>query len=238
VGIRERLVALGLAPFVGVVGGCGGGHGNSSWATTDAGRLWADAHVDTPAASGIDASSQAPRDADLASLFDTPCFSDGAAPGPPTMHRAQAVACVTEGPKFGYPDIKVTCATDADCVDAGAAVDLGLKCHQGMCVVDECLADSDCPQGEGCGCADQFYENRCVVFHCHVDADCGPGGFCSPSAATTCNGGALGTFCHVPTDTCINDSDCTCQGGGAVCTYEPKVGHWLCASSDAWCVGP
>jgi hypothetical protein len=92
--------------------------------------------------------------------------------------------------------------------------------------------------------------------NCRVDADCGAGGYCSPSQtdfACSCPSTALceptkpgegcfvnnvqvsclcgdscghGYFCHTPTDTCTDDSDCS----DGTCSYDRTKDRWSCAA--------
>jgi hypothetical protein len=93
-----------------------------------------------------------------------------------------------------------------------------------------CMRDSDCGSGHVCACAGTAYAslmNTCVTSNCVIDADCGSGGWCSPSET---EGGACawlaGYFCHTPSDTCINDSECVGSPGPAHCIYD--TGAWHC----------
>ena len=95
--------------------------------------------------------------------------------------------------------------------------------------------------------------NVCVTAsNCAVDADCGPDGFCSPSVvndfcdcpatslcldSTACYAGNTkvpcacgdscghGYYCHTPSDTCLDDSDCD----GGTCNYDRLDKRWTCS---------
>ena len=103
------------------------------------------------------------------------------------------------------------------------------------CEYDACLQDTDCPSGELCVCQGSAYRqaalNACVTSNCRVDSDCGPGGYCSPSLGNGydgCAGSIYGYFCHVPSDGCVNDADCSAMGTGNRCEWSPASGHWGC----------
>ena len=100
---------------------------------------------------------------------------------------------------------------------------------------NRCEQDSDCgPSDAGlyvCSCAPATRQfagssvNWCVLGDCRVDADCACG-YCSPTYNSSCGSffGYVGYYCHVPGDTCANDSECD----GGYCAYFPQVGHWAC----------
>lgn len=101
--------------------------------------------------------------------------------------------------------------------------------------------------------ASSFVANTCVTnSNCAVDADCGLEGFCSPSLigilcvcpstdlcpdSAACYAGGTqvpcscgdacghGYFCHTPSDTCMEDSDCD---SGDSCSYDRLAGRWRC----------
>jgi len=70
-----------------------------------------------------------------------------------------------------------------------------------------------------------------------VDADCGAGGWCSPTYDFSCGSffGFIGYYCHTPSDTCLDDSDCGTGSPPASCRYNPTVGAWACATGQ--CAG-
>ena len=130
----------------------------------------------------------------------------------------------------------LACSDDADCDNAGFG--LNTHCLNGQCG-DECLTDSDCPNGQACGCAAQFrgnaiHTNACVLTGCRVDADCGPSGVCSDSESPHGCGGLNGYYCHAATDTCSTDADCA--GNSSICAYQATLGHWAC-QAKAVCTG-
>ncbi len=95
--------------------------------------------------------------------------------------------------------------------------------------------------------------NVCVTdSNCAVDADCGPEGYCSPSVvndfcfcpatalcpdSTVCYAGNTkvpcacgdscghGYYCHTPSDTCLDDSDCD----RGTRNFDRLENRWLCA---------
>ena len=126
------------------------------------------------------------------------------------------------------------CTADSDC----AGPDYDALCLHGKCSLDECLTDSDCPSGNVCGCADQFFgnavhTNSCVPSGCRVDADCGPAGVCSPDNSGYC-GSLLGYECHSAQDTCHSDADC--GHDTPQCDYQQELGYWAC-SAITFCSG-
>jgi Cys-rich repeat protein len=168
-----------------------------------------------------------------------PVNPDGMTPTPVAVHRPSPVACPSTGATG------TSCARPADC--ATAALDGGaLNCVRGTCSSDQCLSDTDCPNGGVCSCqggtrgfAGVSPGNLCVPANCRVDADCGAGGFCSPTVDASCGSfyGIVGYYCHTSWDTCHNDADCGGDGslGAPYCAYDPQVGHWACGNGH--CAG-
>jgi hypothetical protein len=118
--------------------------------------------------------------------------------------------------------------------------------HDGWhCTYDACFTDSDCPAPAGpasgpvvCACENGFRSdnNVCIQGNCQVDADCDAKGlhWCSPTLGSCGNyTGFQGYYCHTPEDQCLDDADCSANGG--YCAYEPTVGHWACSTQQ--CVG-
>jgi len=153
----------------------------------------------------------------------------------PREHRAVAEACNPANPQPPAPDGGVpTCTTDADCATDGG-FSLFSTCLHGVCSLDQCLTDADCPNGV-CGCGSDYggniayHANVCVPGNCHVDADCGPGGYCSPSRGYC--GFFMGFYCHRPADTCVDPAvDCASCGNVNACVYQPAVGIFVCGQS-------
>ncbi|HET6151064.1 MAG TPA: hypothetical protein VFH68_26245 [Polyangia bacterium] len=101
-------------------------------------------------------------------------------------------------------------------------------------LIDQCTTDQQCPAGEACGCAADFYgnvahTNVCVTAQCRLDSDCGPGGVCSPSFTGHC-GSLTGYYCHSAADECLGQSDC-CDRARPSCQYSPELGHWACQAT-------
>jgi hypothetical protein len=93
------------------------------------------------------------------------------------------------------------------------------------------LADSDCPDGQACGCASQFggnaiHTNLCISTGCRSNSDCGENGVCSESISTGRCGGIAGYYCHAPEDECNTNADCCTSL--PLCGYQPALGHWAC----------
>jgi hypothetical protein len=173
----------------------------------------------------------------------------------PIYHRAAPSCCPSArerptGQPYGMGSAD-GCSTDSQCADGsdGRCFPFeGLVGGSG-CSYDQCVTDSDCPSGAPCICrtsASDVSANSCAApGNCVVDSDCGPGGFCSPSGGacdyappsqSALAGDAF--YCHTPSDTCVNDSDCTPPPGDAgvgcpmyqACAYDTVAGHWSCVS--------
>jgi hypothetical protein len=128
------------------------------------------------------------------------------------------------------------CSTAADCfVDGGPT----RYCVRGRCSADQCLADSDCPSTQVCGCSPNNRNafgvafcnpNQCLPANCHVDGDCGPDGFCSPDVGGC--GAVFGYYCHRLSDVCFDPVvDCACASVPEACVWAPTVGAWTCGST-------
>jgi hypothetical protein len=157
----------------------------------------------------------------------------------PMQHRAAADACPTDRPPGTcalHEGVVVSCTADGECADAGANSRCNMMSFSVIvgcaCTHDACSSDSDCATPTGACLCDQN-GNRCVSGNCRVDADCGPGRSCSPSFGD-CGfwGGFVGYYCHVPDDSCVDDSDCPSTNGlpAAACIYQPTVSAWRCAT--------
>jgi hypothetical protein len=153
----------------------------------------------------------------------------------PVSHRASADACsTTRGPGTADPTLTGgECTTDAQCTMGtnGRCMLNGLGARFDFCSYDDCASDADCMTNEVCRCRESASDsNACVQGDCHTDADCGPGGFCSPSRGyDRINLGVTGFFCHMPADTCVDDSDCAGDAGQGACVWFPDMGHWACS---------
>lgn len=121
------------------------------------------------------------------------------------------------------------CSEDSDCTagDNGRCLVSG-PAPVATCSYDQCSTDADCAAGMPCQCRTSATDpapNVCLMAgDCVIDADCGPGGYCSPS-----NFGQWCQpvyFCHTPSDTCVNDSDC--PGNSAGCNFDKSKGAWSC----------
>jgi hypothetical protein len=112
-----------------------------------------------------------------------------------------------------------------DCTSGKNGACVGDIVHGAYCGYDTCAIDSDCETMHVCACGAIRGRNGCVPSNCFVDADCGPGGFCSPSPDSS-GSGVIGYFCHLPTDACINDGDCS--KAYDKCGY--VSGAWTCFS--------
>jgi hypothetical protein len=123
-------------------------------------------------------------------------------------------------------------------------------CSYDACSVDsDCGGTAPC---ECRASAADVAANRCETGSaCRVDSDCGNNGYCSPSlldelcfclstalcgSDSHCYAGSTevpcscgdscghGYFCHTPSDTCIDDSDCD----GGACDYDQLAQRWQC----------
>ena len=119
------------------------------------------------------------------------------------------------------------CGQDSDCRERRNGRCLEIRpLPSPSCSYDECVLDTDCPVGVPCSCRESeasALPNLCLTgSDCRIDADCGPGGFCSPSRF----GQWCGTtyHCHKPSDTCLDDSDCTGMG----CNFDTQNDLWSC----------
>ncbi len=124
----------------------------------------------------------------------------------------------------------LTCGSDAQCTTGtnGRCIESGGGAITCLCTYDTCTHDTDCPSGELCACHGSAFTggagNTCTQGNCRVDSDCGSGGYCSPSHGTSGCGGLTGYYCHAPSDSCVDDSDCS-GGAGNVCAWSMSAGH-------------
>ncbi len=135
------------------------------------------------------------------------------------------------------------CKSDVECNDATKGKNG--RCVQSrigyVCSYDGCFADPDCG-GKVCQCrapakVASTNTNHCLGdSNCAVDGDCGAGGFCSPTLGTCGNyTGVVAYRCHTPGDQCIDDADCTTDGGFGYCAYNSLTSTWQCSSTQ--CAG-
>jgi hypothetical protein len=122
----------------------------------------------------------------------------------------------------------MACHADADCTVGknGRCVPTpGVACAP-QCTYDTCFQDADCMMG-ACACrasASDSAANACVPGNCLVDADCGAGGYCSPSGLPDSCG--IGYYCHTPSDTCVDNTDCPSMEG---CNFDTHSLSWSCS---------
>ena len=172
----------------------------------------------------------------------------------PKNHRAVATPCDGTRPPnepTGIPMVDggtspggyIECRTNAECTQGKNGRCNG-NGHDGWhCTYDTCQTDGDCKSGSVCQCEGGFRADNdvCLESGCRVDADCGSNGFCSPTLGDCGNyTGAVGYFCHQPTDECLDDTDCDAPNpaggvGSGSCRYNKTVGHWRCETSQ--CAG-
>ncbi|MFO0578484.1 MAG: hypothetical protein U1A78_31145 [Polyangia bacterium] len=163
-------------------------------------------------------------------------------PRAPLNHRAAAGTCPMDRPPgttMGGGGAS-QCTSDADCKDAtkgqnGRCVFSRLGT---ICTYDTCFDDSPCG-GKVCECRAaatmaSTSTNHCLAEgNCRTDGDCGPGGYCSPSFGS-CGAyfGVIAYYCHTSKDDCIDDADCTTDGGlPGYCAYNPATSTWQCSTS-------
>jgi hypothetical protein len=165
--------------------------------------------------------------------------TDGGTPGPgicganvsgtPTGRPVAEQCAASNVPPSSTDAGLLTCATDADCT----ASPFYRWCRAGTCHADQCFADTDCPSGQACACANEQignaeHTNACVATQCRVDADCTSDQVCSATAQDLCSGGGPFFACHSSADTCRVDADC-CSSSPS-CRYQPAEGHWACVT--------
>jgi hypothetical protein len=156
----------------------------------------------------------------------------------PQNHRGAPVTCNNVRPStvpdggFGLTE-NGYCKTDAECEAEDAGHDGRCTIVQALgypiCTYDACFVDADCGDAGVCVCRDATNggANLCVPANCRIDADCGDGSYCSPTVEGCAPyTGVEGYFCHLPTDLCVNDSDCTPPNH---CLYDSAIPRWICA---------
>jgi len=110
-----------------------------------------------------------------------------------------------------------------------------------VCTYDECLRDTDCPEGRLCACRGGYLQTHvCVSAACERPEDCGDYP-CSPvtgcgGPADPADGGAVALACHGAEDECFTDRQCP---EGLFCTLDvasPAVdpGLWRC--TEPFCI--
>jgi hypothetical protein len=146
------------------------------------------------------------------------------------LRRCGSPSCSVSGVGQALP-----CKSDGDCELNDAGVLYQGTCAKprgaeeapdagGVCRLDQCFTDSDCPMVTACSCLGEpgnIYRNQCLPANCRTNTDCGPRGVCSPSIAPNPCGSVYlyGFFCHGPQDMCATDADCVFQGSATSCQY-------------------
>lgn len=166
------------------------------------------------------------------------------APRAPSVHRATAQSCVgvnapPEPTSIREAEIS-SCVKHADCTDGvnGKCINgIGMAAAYYHCVYDQCATDADCDPGKICYCTASAAARCLSVGNCRTDADCGSGpySYCSPSMSWDCGGHRPidGYHCHTPSDTCMDDSDCT---GSDYCNFDAYENRFRCTPTDTSCV--
>jgi hypothetical protein len=153
------------------------------------------------------------------------------------MGRPAPVACPAHSaPVIAGDGGPVSCNTLSDCQPDGS-LNFYVACLNGVCSVDQCLADSDCGAGNVCECPGAGggavrLGNTCIATSCQVDSNCGANGVCS--ASTGYCGNVQGYYCHSSSDECLTNYDCC--GSTPECAYQPTLGHWACQQATL-CAG-
>ena len=179
--------------------------------------------------------SDVPTDAAQDAATDSPPHDAGRVP---MNHRTDSAQCAgAPGPgncSFGGSGPPSSCRGDSECTAGsnGRCVLEGGGVAICQCSYDTCTSDSQCTTGGPCACHGSNYltgGNTCVPGNCRVDSDCGAGGYCSPSRGESNCGGLDGYFCHTPSDTCVDDSDCPSgTGGPQMCVHRSSTSRWEC----------
>lgn len=200
---HRRVIALALGACVMAIAGCG--FRTALYDQPDASRAaTADVYVRVP---------QRHRP-----IGATCPLSRGPGPFTCACPSADGLSCTCPGE---------ACGRDADCKERrnGRCIESSPP-PRPACSYDECVSDTDCPVGVPCACRESeasFMPNLCLSgSDCRIDADCGPGGFCSPSRFGQWCGATY--HCHTPSDTCLDDSDCTGMG----CNFDTQSDRWSC----------
>jgi hypothetical protein len=165
-------------------------------------------------------------------------------PRVPFGHRATASSCANTF-SLAEPVLPVSegslCTTHADCNDG-----LNGKCERVfedpkpalyICTYANCTNDVDCGKNAFCFCSSSAQAQCLSVGNCRTDSDCNTGeySYCSPSSSWDCINYRLidGLHCHTPSDSCIDDSDCS---GSEFCNYDSNNGYWRCFLPDTDCI--
>jgi hypothetical protein len=104
------------------------------------------------------------------------------------------------------------CTDDSECTGSSALCIAPL--HNVGCDYFECLADTDCPADQKCGCG------GCVPAACHADDDCSAGQRCQQEQG--CIGKKQGFYCTTRDDECATSADCS----SGRCVATPSA--WKC----------
>jgi len=114
----------------------------------------------------------------------------------------------------------------------------------------ECLARSDCAEGQSCLCSVgvpgfedssfgmyplYFFGSWCVPSECESSADCGgyACGFSSWRCAAPDDPAWPAFYCRTPEDECQTDADC--DPPMSVCLRSPGATRWVCSTSLSSC---
>jgi hypothetical protein len=146
--------------------------------------------------------------------------------------------------EFGGPACNYDCTFDQCTRDSDCPGDVPCACRStssdsapNVCATaSNCRVDADC--GAAGFCSPSLVNNPC---QCFSESFCAPGssgctatGVDGATKQVRCSCGGNcghGYFCHTPTDSCLDDSDCA----GGICTFDLNSQVWLCASG---CIGP
>jgi hypothetical protein len=224
-----------IALTVGAAIGCGGSVTSAPPPGDDAGPGIDSGHVTSSLPDAAADTSTAP-DSSVANPTDAEPDTSLLQGRVPLNHRPNDAQCLQppSGGTCSHPETDASyfiCAENSQCTKGTNG-----RCQDGLaalcwCAYDTCTDDSACSTGEVCACHGSPYAdgagNTCVPGNCRVDADCGPAGYCSPAHGTGNCGDVTGYYCHTPSDTCIDDTDCS-NNGETACTWSSASSNWTC----------
>jgi hypothetical protein len=162
---------------------------------------------------------------------------------PPSVHRGVSTSCAGIFSPAEPPttvSLSGNCKKHADCTSGANG-----KCVSGLgnagnyytCSYDACSTDHDCELGKVCYCTANDSARCLSIGNCRTDSDCNTGsyGYCSPSMSWDCGGYRPidGYHCHTPSDSCMDDADCS---GTDYCNFDVYEGRWKCTKTDVSCV--
>lgn len=165
-------------------------------------------------------------------------------PRVPSGHRVTASSCANTF-SLAEPVLPVSegslCTKHTDCNNG-----LNGKCERVLedpkpalytCTYANCTNDFDCGKNAVCFCSSSAQAQCLSVGNCRTDSDCNTGeySYCSPSSSWDCiNYRSIDGFhCHTPSDSCIDDADCSAS---EFCNYDSTNGYWRCFLPNTDCI--